>query len=59
MGIRPKRIEVHVLCVCVGILPAPSVELRELPARPNIGSDTRDPSHFVRPIVATTNLRRG
>jgi hypothetical protein len=38
---------VHVLCVWVGILPAPSVELREIPARPNIGSDARDTPYFV------------
>jgi hypothetical protein len=41
------HVGVHVLCVWVGILPAPSVELRELPARPNIGSDARDTPDFV------------
>jgi hypothetical protein len=41
------HVGVHVLCVWVGILPAPSVELREFPARPNIGSDACDTPDFV------------
>jgi hypothetical protein len=50
------HVGVHVLCVWVGILPAPSVELREIPARPNIGSDAHDAPDFVWLKIARKEL---
>jgi hypothetical protein len=48
----------HVLCVLVGILPAPSVRVRGFPARPHIGSDAQNTPDFVNERHAMQSMAR-